>query len=86
MTDAWLINQFRKICLKIQNNGFYKVIANNCEDDLRWVHPNLFTDRLIYNKVNTQLGITMTRRIFQFSRQEKKSCNRPSQKDGGRQS
>jgi hypothetical protein len=31
------------------------------------VDPNLFADRVIINKVNTQLGITMTRRIFQFS-------------------
>jgi hypothetical protein len=31
------------------------------------IDPNLFTDRVIINKVNTQLGITMTRKIFQFS-------------------
>ncbi|NWF87859.1 MAG: hypothetical protein HXY50_00190 [Ignavibacteriaceae bacterium] len=37
--------------------------------DIDEVDPNLFTDRLIYNKVNTQLGITMTRRIFQFSQE-----------------
>ena len=33
------------------------------------VDPNLFADRLIVNTVNTQLGITMTRRIFQFSQE-----------------
>ena len=31
------------------------------------INPNLFADRVIINKVNTQLGITMTRKIFQFS-------------------
>lgn len=31
------------------------------------IDPNLFADRVIINKVNTQLGITMNRRIFQFS-------------------
>lgn len=33
------------------------------------VDPNLIADRMIINKVNTQLGITMTRRIFQFSQE-----------------
>ena len=33
------------------------------------VDPNLFVDRMIVNKVNTQLGITMTRKIFQFSQE-----------------
>ncbi len=33
------------------------------------VDPNLFADRIIVNKVNTQIGITMTRRIFQFSQE-----------------
>lgn len=31
------------------------------------VDPNLFADRLIVNHTNNQLGISMTRRIFQFS-------------------
>jgi len=33
------------------------------------VDPSLFADREIINTVNTQLGITMTRKIFQFSQQ-----------------
>ena len=37
--------------------------------DNDFVDPNLFADRVIVNKVNTQIGITMTRRIFQFSQQ-----------------
>jgi hypothetical protein len=31
------------------------------------IDDNLFADRMIVNEVNTQLGITMTRKIFQFS-------------------
>jgi hypothetical protein len=31
------------------------------------IDTNLFADRVIINKVNTQLGISMTRRIIQFS-------------------
>ncbi len=30
------------------------------------VDPSLFCDRLIYNKVNTSIGLTMEREIFQF--------------------
>lgn len=30
------------------------------------VDPNLIADRVIINTANTQLGITMTRKIFQF--------------------
>lgn len=37
--------------------------------EIEKVDPKLFADRMIVNKVNTQLGITMTRRIFQFSQQ-----------------
>lgn len=37
--------------------------------DIDEIDPNLFADRMIINKVNTQLGITMTRRIFQFSQE-----------------
>lgn len=33
------------------------------------VDPNLFADRIILNTVNTQLGITETRRIIQFSQE-----------------
>lgn len=35
--------------------------------DVDEIDPNLIADRVIINKVNTQLGITMTRKIFQFS-------------------
>lgn len=31
------------------------------------VNPNLISDRMIYNKVNTAIGITMERRIYQWS-------------------
>lgn len=34
-----------------------------------FIDPTLFADRLIENTVNTQLGITMTRKIFQFSQE-----------------
>lgn len=34
------------------------------------IDPNLFCDRMIYNKVNTLIGITMERKIFQFSHPE----------------
>lgn len=37
--------------------------------DNDFVDPNLFADRVIVNNVNTQVGISMTRRIFQFSQQ-----------------
>lgn len=37
--------------------------------DIDEIDPNLIADRLIYNKVNTQLGITMTRKIFQFGQE-----------------
>jgi len=40
-----------------------KDVANDLID------PGLFADRLIENKINTQLGITITRRIFQFSQE-----------------
>jgi hypothetical protein len=33
------------------------------------VDPGLFADRLIENKINTQLGVSITRRIFQFSQE-----------------
>lgn len=33
------------------------------------VDPGLFADRLIDNKLNTQLGVSITRRIFQFSQE-----------------
>lgn len=33
------------------------------------VDPTLFCDRMIENVINTQLGITVTRKIFQFSQQ-----------------
>jgi len=35
--------------------------------DIDEVDPNLIADRMIVNTVNTQVGITMTRKIFQFS-------------------
>ena len=34
-----------------------------------FVDPSLFADRVIENTVNTQLGITMTRKVFQFSQE-----------------
>jgi hypothetical protein len=37
--------------------------------EINEVDPNLFADRMIVNTVNTQIGITMTRRIFQFSQE-----------------
>jgi len=42
-------------------------IDKNVDND--FVDKNLFADRLIVNKANTQLGISMTRKIYQFSQQ-----------------
>jgi len=42
-------------------------VDKNVDNDR--VDPSLFADRMIINKVNTQLGITVTRRIFQFSQE-----------------
>lgn len=33
------------------------------------VDPNLPADRMLYNEVNTQIGVTIKRKIFQFSQQ-----------------
>jgi len=48
------------------------VLVNGNISQDKWVtvdeiDANLIADRVIINKVNTQLGITMTRKIFQFS-------------------
>lgn len=42
----------------------YSKFVEITEED---VDENLFADRVIYNEVNTQMGITMKRKIFQFS-------------------
>lgn len=42
-------------------------IDKNVSND--FVDPTLFADRVIVNEINTQLGITIKRRIFQFSQE-----------------
>lgn len=42
-------------------------VDKNVDND--FTDPNLFADRMIENKINTQLGLTITRRIFQFSQE-----------------
>ena len=46
-----------------KSESYDKNISND------FVDPDLFADRMIENKTNTLLGITMTRRIFQFSQE-----------------
>ncbi len=46
----------------VQSQG-EAIVANNLVD------PNLIADRMIVNVVNNQLGLTMTRKIFQFSQE-----------------
>ncbi len=38
-------------------------------EQLDEIDPNLFCDRMIYNVVNTSIGITMTRKIYAWSQQ-----------------
>lgn len=45
------------------------VVSQDKNVDNDKVDPSLFADRIIVNTVNTQLGITITRRIFQFSQE-----------------
>ena len=59
-----MISQFEPPLVFVDNDLSVDKSVDNNEVD-----PTLFADRLIVNKVNTQLGITMTRRIFQFSQQ-----------------
>ena len=42
-------------------------VDKNVSND--FIDPTLFADRLIENKLNTQLGVSITRRIFQFSQE-----------------
>lgn len=42
-------------------------VDKSVDNDL--IDNSMFADRMIVNQVNTQLGITMTRRIFQFSQE-----------------
>jgi hypothetical protein len=37
--------------------------------DIDEIDPNLISDRMVYNVVNTTMGVTLTRRIFAFSQQ-----------------
>ena len=44
-------------------------LSYNKSVEIDEVDPNLIADRMIVNTVNTQIGITMTRKIFQFSQE-----------------
>lgn len=46
-----------------QQESYDKSVKNDEVDE------NLFVDRMIVNKTNTQLGLTMTRKIFQFGQE-----------------
>lgn len=57
-----MVSQFEPPIVYVNGTISYdKPIVNNEVD------PNLIADRVIINTANTQLGITMTRKIFQFS-------------------
>jgi len=57
-----MISQFEPPVVYV--NGY---ISQDKSVTIDEIDANLFADRVIINKVNTQLGITMTRSIFQFS-------------------
>jgi hypothetical protein len=59
-----MTSQFEPPLVFVDNDlSIDKSVDNNAVD------PSLFADRVIVNNVNTQIGISMTRRIFQFSQQ-----------------
>lgn len=59
-----MTSQFEPPLVFVDNDlSLDKSVDNNDVD------PTLFADRVIENKVNTQIGISMTRKIFQFSQQ-----------------
>lgn len=45
------------------------VVSQDKNVDNDFVDPSLSSDRMIINTVNTQLGLTVTRKIFQFSQE-----------------
>ncbi|MDP2364314.1 MAG: hypothetical protein Q8M94_11180, partial [Ignavibacteria bacterium] len=57
-----MISQFEPPIVYV--NGDISIDKTISNDE---VDPNLIADRVIINTANTQLGITMTRKIFQFS-------------------
>jgi hypothetical protein len=57
-----MISRFEKPLVYV--NGY---LSQDKTVTIAEIDSTLFADRIIINKVNTQLGITMTRRIFQFS-------------------
>jgi hypothetical protein len=59
-----MISKFDPPKVYVDGEETYDKSVNNDEVD-----PNLFTDRMIVNEDNTQLGISVTRKIFQFSQQ-----------------
>lgn len=61
-TEFKLISKFEPTVVHVDGN-----ISQDKWITVDEIDPNLFADRVIVNKVNTQLGITMTRKIFQFS-------------------
>jgi hypothetical protein len=56
-----MVSQFEPPIVYVNGNISYDKPIINDEVD-----PNLIADRVIINSANTQLGITMTRKIFQF--------------------
>ena len=59
-----IISKFEPTVVSVDGTPSYSkdVTIDEIDETMKW-------DRLIYNKVNTQLGITMERKIFQFSQQ-----------------
>lgn len=59
-----LIAKFEPTVVSVDGTPSYSkdVTIDNIDDTMKW-------DRMIVNTVNTQLGITMERKIFQFSQQ-----------------
>lgn len=59
-----MISKFTNPTVSVDGNESFQLAAENDKID-----PNLPYDRLIYNVVNTQLGATVTRKIYQFGQE-----------------
>lgn len=54
---------------RITADGSNSIPEDDIEFDDNNVNPNILGDRMIYNEVNNELGITVKRRIFKFNQQ-----------------
>lgn len=57
-----LISRYEPVVVTVDDEESFDIPKEVDEVD-----PNLISDRMIYNKVNTAIGITMERRIYQWS-------------------